>query len=111
MSNNIRIIYLYVVAFITLGMIVGWIVSTTYNIAEYFCPTSYIFFENETSNSGSLYDDYDFVESTSTTNSTIKKQNYKKQKIKNIVVSVVVVAVGAIMYTYHWKIIEKERNK
>ena len=112
MSNNIRIIYLYIVAFITLGMIVGGIFSTVYNITSFFCPTSSVFFEeyNNTTN------DYDKYNTTSNQTKEIddnnaKKNNYKKEKIKDSVVSAVIIIVGIILYKYHWKIIEKERNK
>lgn len=94
MNNNFRTIYLYVVSFITLCMIVGGIVSTTNNITTYIFPDSYIFFDE---------DDY--------TDNSIRRQNYKNEKIKDTVVSVVVIAVGAVMYKYHWNAIEKERTK
>ena len=81
MSNNIRIIYLYIVAFITLGMIVGGIFSTVYNITSFFCPTSYVFFEKYDKSSN----DYDNYSTTSSQTKEIndnnaKKNNYKKEK-------------------------------
>ena len=45
MGNNFRTMYLYIVSLITLGMIVGGIVSTVNNITSYFYPDSYIFFD------------------------------------------------------------------
>lgn len=103
MSNRFRTIYLYIVSLITLSMMVGGIVSTANNIASYFYPDSYAFFEEE---SYSTYDDYD-----SNRNKEIKRENYKNEKIKNTVVSIAVIIVGGVMYKYHWNIIEKERNK
>lgn len=44
MASNFRTIYLYIVALITLGMIIGGIVATANNIASYFYPDSYVFF-------------------------------------------------------------------
>lgn len=106
MANNFRTIYLYIVALITLGMIIGGIVSTVNSIASYFYPDSYVFFNEEESTKYSFDDDYE-----STRNNLIKRENYKREKIKNTIVSVAVVGVGVVMYKYHWKIIEKERVK
>lgn len=97
MANNFRTIYLYIIALITLSMIIGGIVSTVNNITSYFYPDSLVFFQQE---SNSKYD---------TTSNQIAKENYKNGKIKNAVVSVAVIAVGAIMYRYHWSIIEREK--
>ena len=105
MGNNFRTMYLYIVSLITLGMIVGGIVSTVNNITSYFYPDSYIFFEQESSNE---YDIYDYEDKR---NNEIKRENYKTEKIKNSVVSVAIIIVGVIMYKYHWNIIEKERIK
>lgn len=105
MGNNFRTMYLYIVSLITLGMIVGGIVSTVNNITSYFYPDSYIFFEQESSNE---YDIYDYEDKR---NNEIKRENYKTEKIKNSVVSVAIIIVGGIMYKYHWNIIEKERIK
>ena len=105
MGNNFRTMYLYIVSLITLGMIVGGIVSTVNNITSYFYPDSYVFFEQESSNQ---YDIYDYED---TKNNEIKRGNYKNEKIKNSVVSVAIIIVGGIMYKYHWNIIEKERIK
>lgn len=105
MGNNFRTMYLYIVSLITLGMIVGGIVSTVNNITSYFYPDSYVFFEQESSNQ---YDIYDYED---TKNNEIKRENYKNEKIKNSVVSIAIIVVGVIMYKYHWNIIEKERIK
>ena len=77
MGNNFRTMYLYIVSLITLGMIVGGIVSTVNNITSYFYPDSYVFFEQESSNQ---YDIYDYQD---TRNNEIKRENYKNEKIKN----------------------------
>lgn len=108
MANNFRTIYLYIVSLITLCMIIGGIVSTVNNITSYFYPDSYVFFEEETDSVkyDTTNDDFD-----STRNTLIRRENYRKEKIKNAVVSVAVIAVGAIMYRYHWNLIEKERIK
>lgn len=92
MGNNFRTIYLYLVSFITLMMIIGGIVSTANNLTSYAYPDSYAFF-----NSGY--------------NNKIARENYKKEKIKNAVVSSVVIVIGGIMYKYHWNIVENERKE
>ena len=93
MGNNFRTIYLYLVSFITLMMIIGGTVLTVNNLTSYAYPDSYAFF----SNSGY--------------NNKVTRENYKKEKIKNAVVSSVVIVIGGIMYKYHWNIIENERKK
>lgn len=107
MANNFRTIYLYIVSLITLGMIIGGIVSIANNVTSYFYPDSYVFFSEESSSYDYDYGyDYDDIRKNE-----IKKENYKNEKIKNTVVSVAVSVVGAVMYKYHWNIIEKERIK
>lgn len=107
MPNNFRTFYLYSISLITLIMIIGGIVATVNNTTSYFFPDSYIFFQDEVDDlekdSDSNYD--------VTNNYEIRRENYKNGKIKNIVVSTVVIAIGGIMYKYHWNIIEKERIK
>ena len=110
MTNSFRTIYLYIVSLITLCMLIGGIVSTVNNITSYFYPDSYVFFENET-NTYKYDTSYNKNDFDSTRNNLIKRENYKKEKIKNAVVSVAVIIVGGIMYRYHWNLIEKERIK
>lgn len=114
MASNFRIFYLYTVALITLIMIIGGIVATVNNITSYFFPDSYVFFEKDANSEDNVEDDiqYDYTNQANNENTKkteIRKQNYKNEKIKNIVVSIVVIVVGGIMYRYHWNIIEKER--
>ena len=113
MSSNFRTFYLYTVALITLIMIIGGIVATVNNITSYFFPDSYVFFEEETSSEYIIDDNlkYDYSDEedyNSARKNEIRRQNYKNEKIKNIEISIVVTAVGSIMYKYHWNIIEKE---
>lgn len=110
MANNFRTIYLYIVSLITLCMIIGGVVSTVNNITSYFYPDSYVFYEDEADSVkyDTSYNNDDF---DSTRNNMIRRENYRKEKIKNAVVSVAVIVVGGIMYRYHWNLIEKERIK
>lgn len=110
MSSNFRTFYLYIISLIALTMIIGGIVSTVNNITSYFFPDSYVFFNEET------VSDYDYSYNKEDENETarkneIRRENYKNEKIKNVVVAVVVIVVGGIMYKYHWNIIERERVK
>ena len=112
MTNSFRTIYLYIVSLITLSMIIGGIVATVNNVTSYFCPDSYVFFETENQTKNYTYDtSYNDNEFETTRNNMVQRENYKKEKIKNAVVSVAVIVVGAIMYRYHWNLIEKERIK
>ena len=110
MTSNMRILYLYIVAFITLGMIVGGIVSAVYNFTSYFYPTDYVFFQNTTEDNNDYYED-DSVDYEEQERTEAQKRNYKKQYIKSGIVSVITGALGGALYKYHWGIIEKERNK
>ena len=98
MTSTIRTLYLYIVSFITLGMIVGGIYATVYNFSSYFYPTAYEFFNDDT-DSYYYENNKDYITDT--------KNNYKREKIKDGIVSVVVVALGGVLYKYHWNIIEK----
>jgi len=88
-------------------MIIGGIVSTVNNFISYVYPDSYVFFEEEEEYS-SKYNINNQIQETQ--RNEIRKQNYKNEKIKNVVVSIAVIIVGTIMYKYHWNTIEKERN-
>ena len=99
--NNFRIIYLYTVSFITLIMLIGGIISTVNNFMSYIFPTSSVFF-NDTS----------YYASNNNENSLqIRRNNYKNQKLKNSIISIIVIVIGTTMYKYHWNLIEKERLK
>lgn len=104
MTNNVRTIYLYIVSFITLGMIVGGIASIVNNVASYYYPDAYIFFSEDSSDSDYIYD------YSETNERKIQRENYKSERIKNAIVSAAVIVIGAIMYKYHWNLIEKERK-
>ena len=105
MENNLRTLYLYIVSFITLSMIVFGVTTAVYSISSYFFPDDSAFFSSTTTSS-SYYDDSDDDDETN----EIERQNYKNEKIKDLIVSDVVIVVGAVMYRYHWKMIEKERK-
>lgn len=107
MNSNIRTFYLYTVCFVTLCMIVSGVVIAINNIALYIMPNSYIFYENENSVYAELSD---YGDDYSLNYDEIEKENYKTRKIKGAVVATVIATIGGIMYKYHWKVIEKEKN-
>ena len=114
MNNNIRTIYLYIVSLVTLGMIVGGIVSLVNNVSLYFFPDDIAFYQEESNQNYNYYDDYynsyetDYTEAQE---NEIEKENYRTKQIKNATVSFAVIIIGVIMYKYHWNLIEKEKNK
>ena len=113
MAKNFRTLYLYIISLITLGMIVGGIVGTVNNITAYFYPDSYVFYPDEIVDYD-YEDEYDYKYKTkedATRIYEIRRENYKNEKIKNAVVAVAIIAVGTVMYKYHWSLIEKERKK
>ena len=105
MANNFRTIYLYIVCLITLCMFVGGIVSTVNSIVSYFYPDSYVFFDDSV-NTPTYDPSYSYSDIR---NTKIQQDNYKKERIKNALVSVAVLFLGSTMYKYHWNLIEKER--
>lgn len=97
-SKKIRVIYLYLVCLITLGMILGGVVATISNIAEYMLPEKYITYTYNTT-----YGEEDGKEET------IYEEREKNENLKNIIYSITVTAIAIPFYTYHWKKIEQER--
>lgn len=103
MAKYIRIIYLYVVSFISLSMLVAGIVATVSSITEYYFPTNYVFFREE--QTSSYYYSTDDV-----SKSEIDKRNEQRKQIKEIATDVAIVVLAIPLYTYHWKKIQKERE-
>ena len=102
MSSNMRVFYLYIISLITLIMFASGIIATVYNITRYIFPSDYYFFSEDT-----LTIQTDVVEKN---NNEIGRQNYKKETIKDSIVSVLVIVIGFSLYKYHWNLIEKERK-
>ena len=120
MQSNMRVFYLYVVCLITLIMFVAGIISGVYNLARLFYPTSYVFFEDnqQVSRTYSIYGEIqetravriDEETKKEKDQNTIRKNNYKKEAIKDVIISGLVITIGFLLYKYHWNTIEKERN-
>ena len=103
MSSNMRVFYLYIISLISLIMFISGIVAIVYNCTRYAFPTDYAFFENE----GEIYT---YTKSLDTHSYETRRQNYKREAVKDIIVSGLVIGIGYSLYNYHWKTIEKERN-
>ncbi len=99
MSKNIRIIYLYLVSFIALGMIVIGFITTVNSVSSYFFPiVNYYSYYGE--------DSYNYDEEIA-----IRTRNAKKESIKNAISSFTVIAIGTPLFIYHWKKIQIERKE
>lgn len=98
MSKHIRTIYLYIVAFITLCMIVFGIVFAVNNMASYYFPTVYYYMD---------YDDYN--NSQQGYEKELLKE--KRRNVKSMISSLTVTLIGIPLYMYHWKTILKEESK
>lgn len=95
MSKNIRIVYLYLVCLISLFMIIGGFVATINSFAEYFFPTNY----------------YSYYDETDISRRKIQEKNDKIDSLKSAVTTIALLAVSTPVFIYHWKKVEKERNE
>lgn len=99
MTKNIRTIYLYLVSFITLGMMVMGIIYFVNSISNYAFPTVHSYYDYREDKDFKHNDEY------------IKSLNKEKRKaLRNTISSVAVVAVAAPLYAYHSKKIAQEKE-
>ncbi len=82
-SKNIRIVYLYLISIVALGMIIGGTIATISNIADLAFPVIY---------SGSSLSDE------------------KIRITRNIIYSIIVLLIGLPLFVFNWRGIEKERT-
>lgn len=99
-SSNIRVIYLYLVALITIGMIIGGTIAIITTTADLLIPEKEI---NYTYLSGS---DSKYEEQVAISERT---QEQLIRDIKEVIYSVAVVVVAIPFYAYSWRKIEQER--
>jgi hypothetical protein len=102
-SKNIRIIYLYLIALVTLGMIIGGTVASIRNISELILPDREIDYST-------AYKDVTNTGINGRIDTTAQINATKIRNIKNVIYSVIVVGVGAPLFMFNWKQIEKERT-
>ena len=118
MQSNMRVFYLYVVSLIALIMFVSGIIAVVYNGARLIFPTSYVFYEDQTQDSfysdgqikSAVEKNYNSNDIQERSENRIRRRNYKNEAIKDVIVSMLVMGIGFVLYNYHWKTIEKERN-
>lgn len=124
MSKNIRILYLYIVSFITLCMMVGAFVGVVNTTVSYLAPSvNYYGSVYPMTKEGVAVDTSVSSNTTSTTTGeTTAIDNYKKglagerdvQKTKNLksmFSAIAVLVVSAPLFIYHWSKIQKERKE
>ncbi len=99
MSKYIRIIYLYVICFITLLMIIAGFINTVNAVATYIFPSKYNYY----------YDKYD--SDYGSQQIMIDEQNKRTRELKNIITSASILVVATPLFFYHWSKIENERKK
>ena len=89
--SKMRIVYLYIVCIITLGLAIGGIIFTVNNTVERFHPTS---FRNDFSSRRS-----------------VSGQNERRRVLRNTLNSAAVTIVAAPVYLYHWKKVNDEKKE
>lgn len=113
-SKNVRIIYLYIVSFIALMIIIGGLINLSSCVARYFFPTdyySYGYTEPAKFNSSAI-DENNTTDSTTSQDEYYKQQieNYKISALRDICTATITVVIAVILYSYHWRLVQKERE-
>lgn len=113
-SKNIRIIYLYIVSFITLMIIIGGLINLSSCVARYFFPTNYYAYSYA---EPAKIDSAVIDENNSQDNSTSQDEYYKQQiendkisALRDVFTSIITVVIASTLYGYHWRLVQKERE-
>ncbi|MCX8075298.1 MAG: DUF1542 domain-containing protein [Clostridia bacterium] len=133
-SKNIRIVYLYAVAFVTLMMIIGGFIVTMSAIAAYIWPSNYNYAYPAYDYSSDAYTkELESIEQNNTlteqqkqeqisvidkkySKEEIEKQqqindeNARNSRLRDIFNALAIILVSLPLYIYHWKRIEKEKK-
>jgi hypothetical protein len=107
-SKSIRTLYLYIVSFLSLMAIVYGTVALVERITNYFYPVSYYssyYNYNSYEDKYTIPNDYDAIMQREN-----EKRNEQIQTIKDIFTNLAIVLVATFIYSYHWKMIQKESN-
>ena len=96
-SKNIRIVYLYVVCFITLMMAIGGIIATVNAVSRFCFPEVYVSYRYE-------------AEETKETEQR-QVENERIRNIRGIINSSIVWFVAVPIFALHWKRIQKEEQE
>lgn len=107
-SNNIRTLYLYIVAFLALMGIIFGVVNLVEKITNYLYPVDYYSSYSETY---PIKEGYTTVQEDNTVNINLQRQNSQTRTLREIFTSIAVILVSAPLYSYHWIMIQKERKK
>lgn len=111
MSKYVRIIYLYIVTIISLFTCLFGLAFTVSNLVAAIIPTDNNLYSYPYSSEYNSISEYNDAINNFNVNHQTRLKEVKKQNIKYGITSVVVFAVGTILYTYHSNIIEKERKE
>ena len=111
MSKYVRIIYLYIVAVISIFLYVFGLVFTVGNMVAAVIPTDPELYSYPYSSEYNSITDYNKAVEDFKSKHEIRIKAEKKKEIKYGITSVVVFAVGTVLYSYHSNLIEKERKE
>lgn len=112
-SKNVRIVYLYLVALITLFMVIGGIMGTVNTVAAYYIKDTNAYY-------GVMPAEKMATDSTITNEQAQaqyeqEKKNFEinenNRKIREIIFAVTMVLVATPVYLFYWSKIEKERKE
>lgn len=109
MGKYFRIIYLYIVSFITLCMVVGGFIGTVDGIVGYFYPVPvnyavYSVYDDEQVSLDNIKEDVESEKDTA-------NKSAKRESIKQACTSAAIFLCGLPLYIFHAKQIEKEEKK
>ncbi|MDD2376001.1 MAG: hypothetical protein PHD15_01925 [Clostridia bacterium] len=108
-SNNIRILYLYIVSFLALMAIIFGTITLVERITNYIYPVDYSYDRSyvESYSEKGVYKD----EVINTNSIEEQKANAQRATLRDIFTALAVIAVSIPLYSYHWVTIQKERRK
>lgn len=111
MSKYVRIIYLYIVTVISLFLYIFGFVYTIGNLVAAIIPTNSELYNYPHASNYNSISNYNRAVQDFKEKYELKIREEKKKNIKYGITSVVVFAVGTVLYSYHSNLIEKERKE
>lgn len=106
-SKNIRILYLYVVSFLSLMAIIIGTVTLVERVTNYVYPVDYTYNETYLKN----YDESVSNDMYNYNNNIAElRENAQRQTLRDIFTAFAVIIVAVPLYSYHWSLIQKERK-
>ena len=116
MTKNIRILYLYVVSFVTLGMIVGGIIGAATNLTSYYHPVVYYFnyyhgYYGEVDFDGSytaLSNEESALQIKNYRDEYAKeKENEKRRSLRDFFTCIALLLISIPLYVFHFRATKK----